>query len=266
MTYPRRNRPFWCSVSIFVGTKPDYFIYRYLAPLLTRARRQRRIKRFFFIRSNESGQHVRLRMRPWDGVSPSELLEDVRKAVTTFEGEAGGCAGRVQETTYDRSRAYFGETAASVYSELLNDATSVFSINLSSEVGHARARVVAAVACAVLLFLQESNSKSAVPSAVSRYRDFLLGVLRSFAWRPMQMDADVTQRFRAVLRRMMPGMRELVEADPAARQIVRLLQRAGRRGPLGEFVATHSLHLFCNKNGILPPEEFQLLEALHDEL
>jgi len=257
----------WYSVHIFVESEADRFIFEYLAPFLIEAKRRRRIKRFFFVRSSQSGSHIRVRARSLAAISGSEFADEIRGVLAAFEREVVACGGRVEETTYDRAEAYFGETVASVYSELLNEYTSLLSIALFSGHSGQRAHIAAGVACALAIFLEQSNQDSQTArAALLRYREFALRVLSDASWQPIEIHPEAKKQFQTIIGRMIPATRFMLLHDRIAMHIVRLLRRASRLGRLGEFVATHSLHMFCNKNGIVPPHEYRLLEAVYDEL
>src|SRR5271165_169854 len=257
----------WWSASIFLERGLDVFLYRYLAPFLAVAKRRRDLKRYFFIRYSEGGQHIRVRILPRPSLNGDEIKGWLSGTLRLFQQETGSESnGRIDETVYDRTEAYFGETAASVYSELINEYTSALSGSLFSNSALTRTQVVAVMACALGFFLRSSAEPVKTRAALMQSRRFALDILHQARWRPAEINAETKLQFERIVRRIMPRVRTMLLDDPAAKQIVRLLRRVTRLGGSGEFVATHSLHLFCNKNGILPPEEHHLLEALDEHL
>lgn len=265
MTASNVNLPRWCAAHIFLSKAMDEFLYLSLGPLLIEWKRTAVVKRFFFIRYSEGGPHIRLRMMPGRAVPPSLLLLRLADTFEAFRrGEAPEFGGRIVETRYDRSADYFGENAESVYSELLNEQTSLLALALCSRSFKSRAQVVASGAGALSYLIQASSvDRESARRITAQSSRFASQVLADLGWSRQETGASTSEKFKAILRRVSTDMSPELRATAAART-ARLLKRARQQTRGGRFVAVHSMHLFCNKIGILPPEEFQIFEALRE--
>lgn len=71
------TEPAWISAHIFCDAGQDGLLTRCVAPLLRDLRRSHRVTSYFFLRYDERGQHIRLRLR----ASSEPLVPGVRDAV-----------------------------------------------------------------------------------------------------------------------------------------------------------------------------------------
>lgn len=254
----------WLSASVFLAANMDVFLFRYLAPFLEEAKRGRTVRHFFFIRYSEDGDHVRVRIAPAGSFGRAEFVQHLDRLLGAFHQEMGAQpTDRVVETVYDRSDAYFGETAESVYSELLNECASMLAHTLFTQFAKSRAHLMAGLAAALAFLVEKSNRDArATEAAMDRSRACALEILTTFQWRPETVRPETMEQFRAIVQRILPATSAALGKDRAARRMVRLLVRVRQRGPSGDFVATHSLHLLCNKLGVSPPAEYHIFEVL----
>src|SRR5215218_10501986 len=110
----------WLSFHVFLPGPFDSFLVDHLAPALQDDLKSGTIKRFFFIRYSEGGNHIRLRLM--SGAQSGNLEQWLNRLVENFAAatSSGLESCRVEQHRYDRSDLYFGETVFSVYAELLN--------------------------------------------------------------------------------------------------------------------------------------------------
>lgn len=253
----------WLSYHIFLPGLFDLFLVDHLLPALEAVLKTRLVKRFFFIRYSEGGHHVRLRLRPATaGVAFEPRLTELvhHFAIETLHDPS--CC-RVEQHRYDRSELYFGETALSVYSELLNQQTSYFSLRLLRAEYQDRQRLMVVLASTMnFLLLRSANTFQDFALALEDSRCFAANMAAKLGF-PVQAGAE---KFEATLRsailNLVPQTEAVLGQDLTIQRIIRLLRRTRRCNLSGNFVTTHALHLLCNKLGISIVEEYHLFRAL----
>src|SRR5215510_11428356 len=146
----------WLSFHIFLPDAFGSFLVDHLAPALQNDLKAGTIKRFFFIRYSEGGNHIRLRLmtRAHSGDLEQWLNRLVENFAIATSSNLNSC--RVEQHPYDRAELYFGETALSVYAELLNAQTSYLGLRLLTQY-QGRQRLVVVLA-SILNFLLVSNA------------------------------------------------------------------------------------------------------------
>lgn len=199
------------------------------------------VRRWFHLHYHDDveGLHLRLRVLPHPGTPP-----DVVRALI-----AAWARGHLAiERGYDREALYFGETWASVHAELLHAATSRLALRmLAGHDGASRARrfVLAGAALAAVLRRVAFDPFSwrhrlVRGEALARTAALATGVAE-----PDPGNATVDQLACAatVVAGRIAGWAEV-------ERVGALLRRTVRAHRWGEDVATHALHLLCNKIGV----------------
>jgi thiopeptide-type bacteriocin biosynthesis protein len=239
----------WLSFHLFLQEGLDDFLVSVLPPFLAMESERGSFRRFFFIRYSEGGHHLRLRFLVRHR---AELEERLAGCVAT----ASGAGFRLETVPYDRTQHYFGETLASVYAELLNEATSRLALRLLAvyvdQPPLRRWLVLAATLDLLAGDLEESRSFA------RRAAESLLG---PEAIPALEESEQAARRWSAPLGAVRTRLRPALGADRDIRLLAALLRRA-RRVPDGPFVGVHGLHLLCNKLGFSLIEEYAAFAAL----
>ena len=257
---PRQRAAPWLSFHIFLPGGFNSFLVDHLVPALQNEAGT--IKLFFFIRYSEGGNHLRLRLM--SRVQSDDLEQWLNRLVENFAAaslsDLSSC--RVEQHPYDRSELYFGETLSSVYAELLNEQTSYLSLRLLAQYQR-RERLV--IVLASILNLLVASSVDKLEDFKARLEDssrFALKAAGDLGF-PTQPDERFETGLRKALLQLLPQSGALAE-DQTIQRIVRLLRRTRKCKPSGEHVATHALHLLCNKLGVSIVEEYNLFSTLYD--
>lgn len=256
----------WASFHVFVPDDWDGLLCECVGPFAREAQTGGLVQRWFFIRYGEPDLHVRIRFR-----TPDPLLGDLGhafiKTVDAFAHARWGSAqcARVESHPYDREALYFGETMLSVYAELLNGATSTIALHILGGRSSGRASMFVATAAVLLSLVQAMAQDSDLTTGLLREsHDFAVAAVRERgldtpAVRPSPPNLlKAVRRVADRLQQPGPGRHMLHDAE-------HLLCRARRRGAAGALVATHALHLLCNKVGLTLIDEALLLRALLPE-
>lgn len=239
----------WLSFHLFLPDRFDDFLVSALPPFLASESARGGFRRFFFIRYSEGGTHLRLRFLAQSGAGLEERLAGCVAA-------AFGGAFRLEEVPYDRARHYFGETRASVYAELLNEATSRLALRLLAGFAD-QPRIRRWLVLAVTLGLLADDLEESRAFA-RRATESLLGPEAAPALAAGERVADRQAAALAAVRvRLVP----VLGADRDVRRLGALLRRV-RRLPGGGSVGIHALHLLCNKMGFSLIEEHAAFAAL----
>lgn len=256
----------WLSYHVNLRAPHEHFLAWHLAPWVEREVEERRIKRIFFIRYGEQGGHLRLRLLPHAGTEPGSLRAGLEAAVRDHlvRHPEAGVGAVIEEQPYSRTLLYFGENRGSMYAELINEATSWLCLRVVRGPGGDR------WLCRWLVLISTLHQ---LLRGVARGDDEFAALVeegRSFA-----RSGCESQGISIVDEGSLPEHPLLVAAtsaalargagaadDPLVRHIVRLLRRTRRYAPHGERVATHALHLLCNKLGFLFYEEYNLFTVL----
>jgi thiopeptide-type bacteriocin biosynthesis protein len=259
------SRSCWLSFHIFLPGLFDIFLQGYLCRFITAPPSQRLVKRLFFIRYSDEGAHLRLRLLPFKRSESYAIRKILTETVQLFARENGLFLDRcfVTEEQYDRAELYFGDTLASVYSELLNEQTSLLALRLLCAC-HGGAGRLAVTLAAILqcLFRMTTSCQSTMRQAIQQSSEFAAQALARANWSPEPLEDRVRTEFAAEVGRAMPQISRLASEDTSIEHLVRLLKRTRRQGALGDTVATHSLHLLCNKVGVNLARERDIYIAL----
>lgn len=260
--------PPWSSFYIFLPGSRDTFLLRDFKPAVLKAIAEGHFRRFFFIRYSTDREHYRIRILPSPscGIALQEWMCTVVEEFRSAQGfPPGSC--ELTEEKYDRSELYFGETPASVYSELLNEQTSLIAFQLmENAIGRRRELTVALTGTLEFLFRKAATDSPAGTSMIRQSQTFASRTLQQHNWRPGAMNPALEDAFSAALDRVSVALAPVLENNRVVARIVRLLRRA-RRGPSDlAFAATHALHLLCAKAGFSLVEEYRLYFVLAKRL
>lgn len=261
----------WSSFHLHLPGSHARFLAEHLAPWLDGTAASYR--RFFYLRHADGGLHLRLRFLPEGERVAGGLRDGLAACADAYLAALGRSAGpsgpggpgggyRLEEHLYDRSELYFGDTPASVYAELLNEASSWLALQLLRSPGAQRR---------AHRWLLLAGSLDALLRRSARSDDDRLRALeesRAFAERLVAQtggsEVDPGVRAGRAVRRAVPRVAVALADDAVARRLARLLRWTRSRCPHGRFVATHALHLFANKLGFSVTEECLAFAALGD--
>jgi thiopeptide-type bacteriocin biosynthesis protein len=263
MSHPSRPRAaIWLSFHIFLPGAFESFLVDHLAPALLDDLKAGTIKRFFFIRYSEGGNHIRLRLmacahngdfEPW-------LNKLVGNFAVATSSDLNSC--RVEQHPYDRSELYFGETALSVYAELLNEQTSYLGLRTLAQYQGRQRLIVVLASILNFLLVSSTDGLEDFRARLEDSRRFAANTTDDLGF-SVQSDEKLEASLRNLLLQLLPQSSTLNQ-DQTIQRILRLLRRTRKCKPSGEFVATHALHLLCNKLGISIVEEYNLFSTLYN--
>lgn len=260
---PRRTG--WLSYYASLEHEMGPFLVEYLAPLVTDEKNAGHLKRFFFIRYTEDTLQLRMRFLPTspDGAAhiDNRLAAAFHDFTTRFAAER---AVSLKQVPYDRS-LYFGETMRSVYSELLNECTSLFAFRLLRLYANQRAKLFVMLTLVLHSILSELLAPNSTIAALAEESfSFALAAIVDLKLPPVAVDSAKVNDISDRLLSFKTNVRRGLEDDLDICAIVRLLQRAQRLDE-GTFVRIHSLHLLANKLGFTLADEcliFTLLKTM----
>jgi len=257
----------WQSLHLFMNPPFEPFLIDQLRPFLQAEIDSGKLRRFFFIRYSEGGNHLRLRFLPRAPADES-LGEWHRGLATRAERHLRhlGALGedyRLETARYDRNEHYFGDTLDSVYAELLNEATSWLALDLLGSLGPERrtARWLVLVATLDLLLRRATLDAAERLAELGSSREFARRAAQSVGF-PLKDPEAAGQRWADTVASACPRITAEADLEPRVERIVPPLRRVRQRGPRGRFVATHALHLLCNKLGFTLAEEHEAFATL----
>lgn len=262
MAPPRRR---WSSFHLHLPGSHARFLVEHLAPWL--AAEAASFRRFFYLRYGEGGLHLRLRFLPHGGRPPDGLRRALEACAEAYLETLGPSLRRlhyrIEEHPYRRGEHYFGDTPASAYAELLNEASSWLALRLLRSVGalDRRRRWLLLVGSLDALLRTSVEGDCDRIRALTESRAFATRILERTGGAPDEWVAS-HQRTGHALRRAVPRVVSALGDDASARRLAALLRRTRARCPDGRFVATHALHLFANKLGYSVTEEARAFYAL----
>ena len=263
---PARRGPAWASFHVFLPGRVEPFLR---GPLLRGVKEERargRLRRFFFLRYGEGGPHLRLRFLPTPGTPPEALGGSVEAwARAHAEAEAGSLdTVRVERHPYDRAALYFGETRASVYAELLNEATSWLALGLLCAPGGDRRshRWLAGAGVVHVLLTRTARDAADLRAWLHESRGFARRAGRELGCEAPVRPDQVREAVLGPLGAALPKVAAALADHPAAARIPRLMRRARDDAASGSFVGVHALHLLLNKLGLSLADEDEIFGAL----
>jgi thiopeptide-type bacteriocin biosynthesis protein len=262
-----RNGARWHSLHLFGMEPPERFLAQALLPWLRQEVAAGRVRRFFFIRYSEGGPHLRLRFMLDAGLDAETVGAELLRLAGAPPGESATGA-RVESHAYDRGELYFGETRATVYSELLNEATSWLALSLLAPLaGQDMGRRLAAAASTAYLLLERAADRGEeLAEAIAEGREFAgrSALQAGLDTRPRVVGgADALAEAVHVA---LPRLRAGLASHGGLARAAALVRRARRGAASERFAATHGVHLLCNKLGLSlagEHEAFAALETFH---
>lgn len=234
----------------------DRFLANELLSLVQEEQEAGRLRRFFFLRYSLGGPHLRLRFQPTD-------VQDSRRPClhTVLDSHAQRLGGRLEERAYERGRQYFGDSYESVYAEALNVATTRLALALLRSFD-AKPRMHRWIAVTCLCGqLIDSSCDGAADAAIERGWGFARRVARDHGLDLVETPPEINERRAAAILTAWPQVAGGVPSD-LFEPVVALLRRVLKRGERGREVATHALHLLCNKTGFSILEEHETFALL----
>ncbi len=253
----------WISIHVSLPKRIDEFLTEELHPFIHQGMKQDLLKRVFFIRHGEGGPHIRLRMMPGRIGKTSSILPLLSARMRYFAARytlSPDECSFVQQP-YDRTALYFGEKWESVYSELINEQTSILALRFMRAC-HGSAACLVTVASALLNILLRLTAKSTFAEALQQSTEFASRAMAELNWTQPPADAQGLVAMARAIRDALPRVERMILADPSVGYLVRLLKRARSQCANGEIVVSHSLHLLCNKLGINLALEHELCKSL----
>lgn len=258
----------WCSWHLMLAPPHEPFLADRLRRWIDAARAGHRVRRCFFIRYGEDGGHLRLRLVPGPAADEAALDAAVRQLVADAlrEGVAAATqANPVRRERYDRTEHYFGETVESVYAELLNEASTRLCLDVLSGPAGAGRTYRWLMAAGMLHWLLRGTARDDAEFAemVQAGQGFAARASASMG-APLSSSHELPAhpRLDGAVATTIERTRPLA-AHHDLRRTVHLLRRARARGPRGRAVATHALHLLCNKLGFSLHDEHEMFIAIH---
>jgi thiopeptide-type bacteriocin biosynthesis protein len=244
----------------------ERFLADRLRPWIDAARAERRVRRCFFIRYGEGGGHLRLRLIPGPAAHEGALDAAVRQLVgdALSEGAAAATGPEpVCRKPYDRTEHYFGETAESVYAELLNEATTRLCLDiLAGPAGVNRTyRWLLTVGMLHWLLRGTAHGEAEFAKMVLAGHGFAEHASASVGAPLPSRELPAHPRLDEAVTTTLARTRPLGDHRDV-RRTVHLLRRVRARGPRGHAVATHALHLLCNKLGFSLHDEHEMFTAI----
>jgi thiopeptide-type bacteriocin biosynthesis protein len=248
----------WLAYRVDAEAAPESLLTGVFAPWLADKTRVGELLYFFFLWYSEDGYHLRLRLRSAAGRA-ERLTADLAALA-----ESASPRFRLSPQVYDRDTLAFGQTRESVIAELLHAVTSELALHLSSEAArspgpNARWILTAATAAALVRRMVPGAELDAVMAA---WIAFAAGTLRRAGFEVQEQDAARQLARLALLRTVVPRADAALARQATATRAVALLRRVRARGPRGQFVAIHALHLFCNQMGLTIHGEHDMLVTL----
>lgn len=253
------NLPKWISFYVYLPWSGNEFLADFLPPLISVLKTRKQIKRFFFIRYAEGGYHLRLRLQPTAGAARRGIETELKNTLRNFRKDRNIAASEIRlvNTVYSREEHYFGETAESVYAELINEQTSYLTMQMLVETGESNYSLLLKNAAALywIFALSAFDEKDFYQS---------LAESREFAEKNKTGSGKENPLLKSLGQNVLIAVRRASEAVAKVPRLTRaaaLIKRLKRR-PNGRFAATHAIHLYCNKLGFSMSQEFEIYTLL----
>lgn len=254
-----RRSPQWQGCHIYMERPFEPFLRRCLFPWAATETAAGRVRRFFFLRYDEGGPHIRLRTMAGRSAT-GDVYRALREQCDSGLGVWPAC--RFEDVRYAREAMYFGTTIATVYSDLLNVETSSLAMRvLRADPDHTQKWLTAA---AMFFTIQRSstNAQRACSRSLLDSSQFARLILMSHNDCHDDRRLPPNRRLDAALRHVILGAPSWWAADATVAHTAALIRRVRRYVAGGSRVATHALHLLINKLGLSTVEEYKLTTAV----
>jgi thiopeptide-type bacteriocin biosynthesis protein len=254
----------WLSFYIYLPLMDNIFLTEYLPDLINELKSEKLIQRFFFIRYGEGGYHIRLRVIPTRFIDRKVIEKKLQDKLHIIKKESlikKKKEIRLEVSEYNRTEHYFGESLETVYSELINEQTSLLSLKLLPLFEQSKkAHAILLLPSLYLMFSESSDDRKAFLTGITDSIEFILNseyydssMNESFT-QPTNEQSEITTE---LITRTVKNFTYL----PEIQKTVKLLKRCRKQKKL-RFVATHSIHLYLNKMNFSMSQELKLYRLL----
>jgi thiopeptide-type bacteriocin biosynthesis protein len=253
--------PNWLSFYIYLPWTGDEFLANFLPLLISALKTENQIKRFFFIRYAEGGYHLRLRLQTTADSKYEVIEKRLKTALQNFRRHSQILASQIRllSADYSREEHYFGETRESVYAELINEQTSYLSMQMLAGVNEQEQTLLLKnIASLYWTFVLSSFSEKDLNRSLAESREFAERNKAKNNEKNYSSDS-LLQNILITVERTSETIIKLPNLIRAASLIKRLKLRKD-----GRFVATHAVHLYCNKLGFSISQEFKIYTLLSE--
>jgi len=257
----------WRSYHIFLDGPLEPYLVEHFEARLRSEITARRVRRFFFLRFGKGkGAHLRLRFLPGEGFAERRLEDAIRGAARQYAGRRGVVRpGFVLERhPYCRSCLYFGDNNLSVYSELLNEATSWLALGLMHSLGPERRaeRWVVAACLSASIVHRAVRDRGAADRLLQRAASFARRAAAEYGLAPTRQGAVARRQRAGTLCVAERRVAAAFDGDAALARVVRVARRivVARMG--ARFVLVHGIHLLWNKLGFDLSQEYEAFAAV----
>lgn len=254
----------WLSFYIFLPPMDNVFLTKYLPEIVDHLKKEGLIRRFFFIRYGEGGYHIRLRILPAKSRDDKIIEKKIRESLARMKADVSNDKTseiRLEIAEYDRSEHYFGESPQTVYSELINEQTSILALGLLSLfAGSSKFYTAKTLSSLYLLMSGSSENESDYRTAIGEGISFVLssGYYDSSKNDPAEIpSAEQESVAKMSVERLKNSFQDFPEIQKAAKLIRRCKKKTAMR-----FAATHSIHLYLNKMDFSMSQELKLYRLL----
>ncbi len=260
----KRNSPDWISYHIYLPWTGNDFLAVFLPSLITKLKDKRQIKRFFFIRYTDEKYHIRLRLQKTALFEISVIDECLKTAVQNYCStcKLPESLIRIESSVYSREEHYFGESIRSVYSELINEQTSFLSMQMLALKNETQQSFfLKAVSTIYCIFVVSSANQNDICKSLAESREF--------AEKNRTSNDSFDSVNENILLKSMSKAIERTSVDLTKLSHLRktsLLIKRLKCITDGQFVATHSIHLYCNKLGFSMSQEAMIYRLLEKYL
>lgn len=251
----------WLSYHIYLPWTGNEFLADFLPQLIFSLKKEKQIKRFFFIRFAEGSYHIRLRLQKTLSSNTSEIERQINSVLEDFRSSLNFTSSqvRLEKTEYSRDEHYFGETLQSVYAELINEATSYLAMHMLAGVKDANYFLLLKFAATVFwLFRFSALDKTEMKMSIKESCEF--AEKNKSGENEIKFNAEnFLQKVTVVIERM-----STASGDPDLQKAAVLIKRLKQYVGNGRPVATHAIHLYCNKLGFSMSQEAQIYRILYE--
>jgi thiopeptide-type bacteriocin biosynthesis protein len=256
----KRNSPDWISYHIYLPWTGNDFLAVFLPSLITELKDKRQIKRFFFIRYTDEKYHIRLRLQKTSSSEISVIEECLKTAVQNYCSicKLPESLIHIEPSVYSRAEHYFGESIKSVYSELINEQTSFLSMQMLALKNETKQSFfLKAVSTIYCIFVVSSANKNDLCKSLAESCEFAEKNRTGNDSFDSVNENILLQSISKAIERTSVDLAKLNHLRKTSALIKRLkLMTEGR------FVATHSIHLYCNKLGFSMSQEAKVYRLL----
>lgn len=250
----------WLSFHIYLPDRMDRFLGEEVESIVNEEMGRGTLKRFFYIRYGKDHQlHIRLRLLPRCDSTAEYFQKRLEECLDAFTGRMATTRGySVAQVRYDRDSHYFGQTAESVYAELLNERTSRVAgriLRLTPEDLASRFFVLGCVVRTLVPYFGCESTRDAVAQNLRLSVRILSMTPEGYANVLEKLDP----RFAPRLCLAWNNLSHSIRGDAAVASLKRVISRAARRN---RQVVVHGIHLLCNKTGLSAYSELLLFISL----